>query len=617
MEQEVTLMEMLEAREARARRQRELLDSLSCPVVSFTMNIPGPVKNGPVIRRAFQEGLLRLDAALDAPGLGVVSREEIDLPTGCEALWAVRGPGRQIKELCAAIEDRDPLGRLFDLDVLDPERGGWSREDLGLSPRRCLVCGREGKGCASRRLHSVEELQEKTREILTGFFARQDREALAGQAARALMYEVCTTPKPGLVDRHNNGSHRDMDLFTFLDSTAALLPYWHQAVSIGQETAGLLPEETFARLREAGLAAERAMFRATGGVNTHKGAVFSLGCVLGAAGRLWTPEGPCRDAARLLAECALMSASAAEEAFSALTPETARTFGARLYLETGLRGIRGEVAGGFPSVLETGLPTLRALLREGVSLERAGISVLLALMARTSDTNLIARGGPEGQRWAAAQAAELLAQSPLPALEAVEALDREMIRKEPLPRRMRRPAGCHLLPPRCHRRLTAPRQAASRPGLRPASDTTGGPVQSPPAESRARGGPPRKSPHRPTGPAESQTTAASRPTGSPCPPGRRRGSGAAHRFSCGSRRGPGGRPGPTPSRNSPGNSPAAHRRSDPCAPHMAEAPGETQGNPGPPPPEGTPAPMRSAPRPGRRRRKRPGPVPKAVRSCRW
>ena len=96
MEQEVTLMEMLEAREARARRQRELLDCLSCPVVSFTMNIPGPVKNGPVIRRAFREGLLRLDAALDAPGLGVVSREEIDLPTGCEALWAVRGPGRQI-----------------------------------------------------------------------------------------------------------------------------------------------------------------------------------------------------------------------------------------------------------------------------------------------------------------------------------------------------------------------------------------------------------------------------------------------------------------------------------------------------------------------------------------
>lgn len=103
MEQEVTLLEMLEAREARASRQREILDSLGCPVVSFTMNIPGPVKNGPTIRRAFREGLLRLDAALETAGLSTLSREEIDRPTGCEALWAVRGSGRQIKELCAAI----------------------------------------------------------------------------------------------------------------------------------------------------------------------------------------------------------------------------------------------------------------------------------------------------------------------------------------------------------------------------------------------------------------------------------------------------------------------------------------------------------------------------------
>lgn len=197
MEQEVTLLEMLEAREARASRQREILDSLGCPVVSFTMNIPGPVKNGPTIRRAFREGLLRLDAALETAGLSTLSREEIDRPTGCEALWAVQGPGRQIKELCASIEDRDPLGRLFDLDVLEPERGGWSREDLGLSPRRCLVCGRVGKGCASRRLHTVEELRQRTGAILRDFFARTDREMLAGQAARALMYEVCTTPKPG------------------------------------------------------------------------------------------------------------------------------------------------------------------------------------------------------------------------------------------------------------------------------------------------------------------------------------------------------------------------------------------------------------------------------------
>lgn len=428
MEHAVTLMEMLGAREARAMRQQQLLEEYQLPVISFCLNIAGPVKNSPVLRRAFREGLERLACALLAQRLEVVHREEVDQPTGCEALWVVRGDGRAVKELCVELEDRDALGRLFDLDVLDPASGKWDRTQLGQPPRKCLVCGKEGKGCASRRLHTVEELQSATQAILEDYFAKKDQQTLGALAAKALLYEVCTTPKPGLVDRKNNGSHRDMDVFTFLDSTAALLPYFEEAVRLGIETRNLPPQETFRRLRQAGAAGERAMFRATGGVNTHKGAVFTLGTVCAAAGRLWTAEGFSKDLDAALALCGEMSAQAVQEDFEAIRREGAHTTGQRLYLEHGLEGIRGELSRGLPAVAQIGLPTLRRHLAAGDSLEQAGVQVLLALMAQVVDTNLIARGGLEGQQWAMEQTRNL-PQGRAATQQEAEKLDRALIER--------------------------------------------------------------------------------------------------------------------------------------------------------------------------------------------
>lgn len=428
MEHAVTLMEMLGAREARAMRQQQLLEEYHLPVISFCLNIAGPVKNSPVLRRAFREGLERLVCALLAGRLDVVHREEVDQPTGCEALWVVRGDGRAVKELCVELEDRDALGRLFDLDVLDPVSGKWDRTQLGQPPRKCLVCGKEGKGCASRRLHTVEELQGATQVILEDYFGKKDQQALGALAAKALLYEVCTTPKPGLVDRKNNGSHRDMDVFTFLDSTAALLPYFEEAVRLGMETRDLPPQETFRRLRQAGAAGERAMFRATGGVNTHKGAVFTLGTVCAAAGRLWTVEGFSKDLDAALALCGEMSAQAVQKDFEAIRREGAHTTGQRLYLEHGLEGIRGELSRGLPAVAQIGLPTLRRRLEAGDSLEQAGVQVLLALMAQVVDTNLIARGGLEGQQWAMEQTKNL-PQGRAATRQETEELDRALIER--------------------------------------------------------------------------------------------------------------------------------------------------------------------------------------------
>lgn len=427
MEREVTLPEMLEAREKRVNRQDTLRKKYGVPVVSFTLNIAGPVKDTPLIRRAFQWGQEQLEAGLCAARLSVLHREEKQAPTGCEGLYAVGGTAREIKALCVSIEDGSPLGRLFDMDVLDTDGRKLDREEVNGGPRNCIVCGAPGKGCASRRVHSVGELQGATRRMMEEHFATADREKVSALATRALLDEVCTTPKPGLVDLANNGSHRDMDIFTFTASAAALAPYWGGCFQIGRETAGLSPAETFAALKRAGQRAERTMFAATGGINTHKGAIFSLGLICGAVGRLWRAESPCRDPELILTECAGMVSAAVEKEFAALSPDSARTAGERAYLERGLTGVRGEAARGFPGVL-TAVSVLNQALNAGRSPNDAGAIALLHLIARGTDTNMVSRGGPERAKQAAEDCARLLGRCPLPEMEELARLDRAFIR---------------------------------------------------------------------------------------------------------------------------------------------------------------------------------------------
>ncbi len=101
-----------------------------------------------------------------------------------------------------------------------------------------------------------------------------------------LLYEVSTTPKPGLVDRNNSGSHSDMDFFTFLDSSASLIPWFREFFCLGWDHSSESDGQIFERLRYAGQRAETAMFSATGGINTHKGLVFASAILCGALGKV-------------------------------------------------------------------------------------------------------------------------------------------------------------------------------------------------------------------------------------------------------------------------------------------------------------------------------------------
>jgi len=451
------LMEMLEGRERRVLRQQHLLcDSAADVLVSFTLNIAGPYKCFPLSRLAFSEGCREIRDTLSKDGR--LLREEIDENSyGREAFFTAAGEALTVKQMLADIEERHPLGRLFDIDVLRKDGSKVSREELGLPPRRCLLCDAPAPECAGRRIHTVAELQEKTVRMIMEWLDSviddpERRAAWIGCCAEtAMLQEVYTTPKPGLVDLNNTGSHRDMDVGTFERSAAALNFYFAECYSLGNRYGMESPEALFARLRAAGQRAEKAMFAATGGVNTHKGMIFSLGILCGALGREETCSGEMQRqngfdrcsvgknvpgaahadaregvrgkasfAERLLYAAGEIAAPSLQDFKKIRSDDTS---GGRQFHDYGLMGIRGEAAAGFPSVRQIGLPAFGLAIRSGQTLQQAGIYTLLMLIAKVEDSNMIARAGREKQHALQMCVETLLREKNAPQIEDVEWLD--------------------------------------------------------------------------------------------------------------------------------------------------------------------------------------------------
>ena len=425
MAAEVSLLEMLDARERRVHHQQELLAQYQKPLVCFTMNIAGPVKDSPLIRRAFARGQQLLRQQFLRAKLTPLSAEAHCAATGCEAFYVLDADPLAIKKFTTDIEDATPLGRLFDMDVLRPNGIKVDREELHLEGRRCLICGGPAKACSSRRIHTVAELQAKTTAVLTETLDAWDAATAAQQAVRALLYEVTTTPKPGLVDRRNSGSHTDMDSFTFMSSAASLYPYFEACAKAGRATMDHPAPETFAALRPLGCEAEGEMLDATHGINTHKGAIFSIGITCAALGRL--DRSLWKDSARVLAEVSAMTKGLTTQDFAGVTAETAVTAGQKLYVQYGITGVRGQVEAGLPAVLEHGLPALEQGLAQGYDINRAGCGALLAILAHSTDTNIIARSSRERQLTLVDELNVLLAQTPYPDEALLAALDDRFI----------------------------------------------------------------------------------------------------------------------------------------------------------------------------------------------
>lgn len=164
--EEVSLTEMLAARERRVWLQNQLLQQYKKSLISFTLNIPGPIKVLPGVPEAFLDGCRRIEALLKERLILIQHMETIKEKTGYEAFYSVDANPDFVKELMVQLEDQDRTGRLFDIDVLRSDASKVSREDLGFAPRRCLLCDQPAHVCSRSRNHSVATLTAEIEKIL-------------------------------------------------------------------------------------------------------------------------------------------------------------------------------------------------------------------------------------------------------------------------------------------------------------------------------------------------------------------------------------------------------------------------------------------------------------------
>ena len=223
-------------------------------------------------------------------------------------------------------------------------------------------------------------------------------------AVRSLYAELSLYPKPGLVSLLDNGSHEDMTADTFMRSLFALRHYFVRITLAGVTGA------PFSKLAALGVDAERRMLGATGGINTHRGAIFGLGLLCAALGACHAAGARGAGAAIAAVDIRAVLVSRWGAALAAhARPSGVDSHGTQVTQRYFVAGARQEAALGMPAVFDVALPALRAALDAGRGPRRARVDALFALMAHISDTNVYHRGGAGGALTVRQEALDFLA----------------------------------------------------------------------------------------------------------------------------------------------------------------------------------------------------------------
>jgi triphosphoribosyl-dephospho-CoA synthase len=214
-------------------------------------------------------------------------------------------------------------------------------------------------------------------------------------AVQAMLYEVSCFPSPGLVSCISNGAHKDMNFYTFVDSTSALIKYLTLCVQTGLE--GGTASDTFEKLKKLGISAEKEMFEKTEGVNTQKGMVFLMGICCGAAGLAIRNRQDFYEIHQIIKD--MTFGIVERELYPLLTSKEnikdgklfgrRLSYGEKLFLEYDIRGIRGEVEKGLPLIFHYALD----FYKENMDMDKNSrlVHTLIGIMQFSNDTNIVHR----------------------------------------------------------------------------------------------------------------------------------------------------------------------------------------------------------------------------------
>lgn len=207
-------------------------------------------------------------------------------------------------------------------------------------------------------------------------------------ALKAMLYEVSLGDKPGLVTPFFNGAHTDMDYFTFIDSSLVLQEPLYKMAELG--TIFDEPKELMKNVREIGVEAEKLMFNATKGINTHKGMLFLLGISVSAVAFAISNDYDFADIRKIIMS---MGEGLVSKELKSLENKKNKTHGEEVFVKYGISGIRGETEDGFPLIFEKSLPFYRSNIK--LSKRDRMLQTLIYIMSNNDDINILYRHSKE------------------------------------------------------------------------------------------------------------------------------------------------------------------------------------------------------------------------------